>query len=144
MLHDISHSVIITHSHYDQLNKYDCCHPISTDLKFNIHLTINVAKSHQCLAFVRRNLTYCLEKLRRLSYISLRRSKLEYSSSVWDPHLHSDIHKLEIVQCRVHVYSHDSSVSQMFKYIDLSSLENRKKMNKWIRFRSYFHVLPNN
>ena len=55
---------------------------LSTDLKFNIHLIINVAKSYQCLAFVRRNLTYCLEKRRRLSYISLRRSKLEYSSSV--------------------------------------------------------------
>ena len=122
---------------------------LSTDLKFNIHLNINVAKSYQCLAFVRRNLTYCLEKLRHLSYISLRRSKLEYSSSVWDPHLHNDIHQLEIVQRRAPRlikpdYSHDSSVSQMFKYIDLSSLENRRKMNKLIRFRSYFHVLPNN
>ena len=113
---------------------------LSADLKFNIHLNINVAISYQCLAFVSRNLTYCLEKLRRLSYISLRRSKLEYSSSVW---------QLEIVQRRdarliKPDYSHDSSVSQMFKYIDLSSLENRRKMNKWIRFRSYFHVLPNN
>ena len=58
---------------------------LSTDLKFVIHLTIDVVKSYQCLAFVRRNLTYCPEKLRRLSYISLIRSKLEYSSSVWDP-----------------------------------------------------------
>ena len=55
---------------------------LSIDLKFNIHLNKNVAKSYQCLALVRRNLKYCLEKLRRLSYISLRRSKLEYSSSV--------------------------------------------------------------
>ena len=44
---------------------------LSTDLKFNIHLTKNVAKSYQCLAFVRHNLKHCLEKLRRLSYISL-------------------------------------------------------------------------
>ena len=122
---------------------------LSTDLKFNIHLNINVAKSYQYLAFVRRNLTYCVEKLQRLSYISLWRSKLEYSSSVWDPHLHNDIHQLEIVQRRAARlikpdYSHDSSVSQMFKYIDLSSLENRRKMKKLIRFRSYFHVLPNN
>ena len=67
---------------------------LSTDLKFNIHLNKNIAKSYQCLAFVRRNLKYCLEKLRRLSYISLIRSKLEYSSSVWDPHLRKDIHQL--------------------------------------------------
>ena len=39
---------------------------------------------------------YCLKKLRRLFYITLRRSKLEYSSTVWDPHLHNDIHQLEM------------------------------------------------
>ena len=44
---------------------------LSTDLKFNIHLNKNIAKSYQCLAFVRRNLKYCPEKLRRLSYIFL-------------------------------------------------------------------------
>ena len=90
---------------------------LSTDLKFNIHLNKNVAKSYQCLAFVRRNLKCCPEKLRRLSYISLIRSKLEYSSSVWDPHLRKDIHQLEMVQRRAarfikHDYSYDSSVSQ--------------------------------
>ena len=89
----------------------------------------------QCLAFVRHNLKYCPEKLRRLSYISLIRSKLEYSSSVWDPHLRKDIHQLEMVQRRAarfikHDYSYDSSVSQMLKDLDLSSLENRRKMNK--------------
>ena len=39
---------------------------LSTDLKFNIHLNKKVAKSYQCLAFVRCNLKYCPEKLRRL------------------------------------------------------------------------------
>ena len=107
---------------------------LSTDLKFNIHLNINVAKSYQCLAFVRRNLQYCPEKLRRLSYISLIRSKLKHSSSVWDPHMHKDIHQLDMVQrsaaCFIkHDYSYDSSASQMLKCIDLSSLENRRKMN---------------
>ena len=87
------------------------------------------------IAFVRRNLKYCPEKLRRLSYISLIRSKLEYSSSVWDPHLRKDIHQLEMVQRRdarfiKHDYSYDSSVSQMLKDLALSSLENRRKMNK--------------
>ena len=108
---------------------------ISTDLKFNIHLNKNVAKSYQCLAFVRRNLKYCPEKLRRLSYISLIRSKLEYASSVWDPHLRKDIHHLEMVQRRAarfikRDYSYESSVTQMLKDLDLSSLENRRKINK--------------
>ena len=90
---------------------------LSTDLKF--------AKSYQCLAFVRRNLKYCPEKLRRLSYISLIRSKLEYSSSVWDPTCaRTFTMQLEMVQRRAARfkpdYSYDSSVSQM-----LSSLENR-------------------
>ena len=109
---------------------------LSTDLKFNIHLNKNVAKSYQCLAFVHRNLKYCPEKLRRLSYISLIRSKLEYSSSVWDPHLCKDKHHLEMVQRRAarfikRDYSYESSVTQMLKDLDLSSLENRRKMNKF-------------
>ena len=58
---------------------------LATELKCNTHLNKNVAKSYQCLAFVRRNLKYCPGKLRRLSYISLIGSKLEYSRSVWDP-----------------------------------------------------------
>ena len=70
-----------------------------------------------------------------ISYISLIRYKLEYSCSVWDPHLRKDIHQLEMVQRRVARfikpdYSYDSSVSQMLKDLDLSSLENRSKMNK--------------
>ena len=85
--------------------------------------------------FVCRNLKYCPEKLRRLSYISLIRSKLEYSSSVWDPHLRKDIHHLEMVQRRAarfikRDYSYESSVTQMLKDLDLSSLENRRKINK--------------
>ena len=50
-------------------------------------------------------------------------------------HLHNDIHQLEMVQRRAARfikpdYSYDSSVSQILKDIDLSSLENRRKMNK--------------
>ena len=70
-----------------------------------------------------------------IQYISLIRSKLEYSSSVWDPHLRKDIHHLEMVQRRAarfikRDYSYESSVTQMLKDLDLSSLENRRKMNK--------------
>ena len=101
---------------------------LSTDLKFNINLTKNVAKSYQCIAFVRPNLEYYPENLRRLSYISLIRSKLEYSSSVWDPHPRKDIHQLEMVQHgrAAHFtkpdYNYDGSVSQMLKDLDVSSL----------------------
>ena len=101
---------------------------LSTDLIFNIHLTKNVAKSYQCLPFARCNLKYC--------YISLIRSKLEYSSSVWDPHLRKDIHQLEIVHRRAARfikgdYSYDSIVSQMLlKRSRPIILGKQKKMNK--------------
>ena len=49
------------------------------------------------IAFVRRNQKYFPEKLRSLSYISLIRSKLEYSSFVWNPQLRKDIPQLEMV-----------------------------------------------
>ena len=48
--------------------------------------------------------------------LTLIRSKLEYSSSVWDPHLRKDIHHLEMVQRRAarfikRDYSYESSVT---------------------------------
>ena len=111
---------------------------LSTDLKFNIHLNKNVAKSYQLSSFYPSQSEILSGETATsilLSYISLIRSKLEYSSSVWDPHLRKDIHHLEMVQRRAarfikRDYSYESSVTQMLKDLDLSSLENRRKMNK--------------
>jgi len=47
------------------------------------------------LNFVRRN---CDESVKAAAYLGLIQPKLEYASSVWDPHLSKDIHTVESVQ----------------------------------------------
>jgi len=50
------------------------------------------------LNFVRRNLHNCNESVKAAAYLRLVRSKLEYASAVWDPHLIKDINSIERVQ----------------------------------------------
>ena len=58
-----------------------------------------------------RNIRHWLEKLCKQAFISLVRSKLEYSATAWDPHLAQGINKIEMVQRRGACY-----VKQQFDY----------------------------
>ena len=99
-------------------------------------------------SFVRRTLKYCPEKLRRLSYISLIRSKLEYYSSVWDPHLLKDIHQLEMVQRRAarfikRDYRYDSSVGPYHKRLKTSTYRPCKTEEKCIHLTLLYKMRNN-
>ena len=59
---------------------------ISNDLQWKTHITKIVKKAISTLGFLRRNLKYCPEECKRLSYIALVRSTLEYGAIVWDPY----------------------------------------------------------
>ena len=50
------------------------------------------------LNFVRRNLHNCNESVKAAAYLGLVCLKLEYASTVWDPHLITDINSIERVQ----------------------------------------------
>ena len=50
------------------------------------------------LGFLRQNLGNCPAECRKLAYIALIRSRLEYGATVWDPHLQKDIDLLERIQ----------------------------------------------
>ena len=63
------------------------------------------------LGLLRRNIHHCPEKLREQAFISLVRSRLEYSAAAWDPHLAQDINKIEMGQRRGARY-----VKQQFDY----------------------------
>ena len=71
---------------------------ISSDLKWNAHIQNIARKAGQTLGFLRRNLQNCPKECRRLAYIALVRSKLEYASSVLDPHTKENIDRIEKVQ----------------------------------------------
>ena len=104
---------------------------LSHDLTWSPHIEKVATKANQKLDFIRRNLKGSPEKLKKLAYIALVRSGLEYASVIWDPHLAKDRDRLE--RCQRHTarwikssYSHTASVSQMLKDLELKTLQERK------------------
>ena len=52
------------------------------------------------LGLLWRNLRHCQINIKEAAYKSYVRPKVEYSSTIWDPHTSKDIKKLEMVQHR--------------------------------------------
>ena len=71
---------------------------ISDDLKWGKHIAYISRKAGATVGFLRRNLRNCQKECRRLVYIALVRSRLEYAETVWEPYYQQDIKKLERVQ----------------------------------------------
>ena len=68
---------------------------LSEDLQWSTHIQNIDKKSNSTLGFLPRNLKNCPEECRKLAYISLVRSTLEYGSSIWDPYLQKGINCIE-------------------------------------------------
>ena len=105
---------------------------ISEDLKWSDHINKITAKANSTLGFLRRNLKKCPLKIKQQSFCSLVRSMVEYSCSVWDPHLEKDIHNIEMIQRRgarfvAQNYGRQSSVHNMLNDLNWSPLELRRR-----------------
>jgi len=106
----------------------------SEDLKWQTHISAVSKKASSTLGFLRRNLRNCPQPCKRIAYISLVRSQLEYGASVWDPYLKTDIDRLEKIQrkaarfitgdyrTRVH-----GCVTHMLHSLKLPPLEDRRR-----------------
>ena len=66
---------------------------ISEDLKWEGHINNICGKANRILGFLRRNLNIGSTSAKEHAYKLL----IEYACSVWDPHLKSDINKIEMV-----------------------------------------------
>ena len=77
---------------------------ITSDLKWNTHISIVCTKANRTLGFPRRNLYSCPQDVKEAAYKSLVRPILEYGSSVWDPHCNGLNGELENVQKRAAVF----------------------------------------
>ena len=69
---------------------------ISENLSWSVHVDKITKKANASLGMLRRNLRFCPETCRKTAYTSLIRSLLEYSSTVWDPHVQKEIDKREL------------------------------------------------
>ena len=84
----------------------------------------------QIVSGVRVNASFRI--IQESAYISLVRSTLEYTASVWDPHLAKDINKLENIQRRSARfvkggYRTTSSVTQMLQELGWQDLQSRRR-----------------
>ncbi len=68
---------------------------ITNDLKWGNHTQSISAKANRALGFIRRNLHCCPQDLKSITYQTLVRPLLGYSSIIWDPYTQEQKDKLE-------------------------------------------------
>ncbi|MCP3851268.1 MAG: hypothetical protein GY694_13660, partial [Gammaproteobacteria bacterium] len=100
---------------------------IQDNLKWSTHINKITKSANQSLGFIKRNLKYCNSHFKETAYISLVRSLLEYSCTVWDPHQEEYIQKIEKVQRRAarfvqNDYRRYSSVTDMMNNLGWTPL----------------------
>ena len=110
---------------------------IRDDLQWSSHINKMCTKASQSLGFIRRNLRHCNQSFKETAYISLVRSVLEYSSTVWDPHTEKEISQIEKIQRNAarfvkNNYSRHSSVTQMMHDLKWKPLESRRRENRLV------------
>ena len=102
-----------------------------------MHANTICAKANQKLGFIERNLKGTPEELKRLAYITLVRSSMEYACTVWDPiSLSKDSESLERIQRRaarwiMRKFDHTASVSSaLLHQVYLEPLEERRRISR--------------
>ena len=105
---------------------------ITSDLRWNQHISNIVTKGNQTLGFLRRNLRINSPELKSTAYKSLVRPTVDYASSVWDPYTKQNRDRIEMVQRRaahyvLNCYKRSASVTEMLKQLDWETLELRRK-----------------
>ena len=73
---------------------------VNSRLRWNQHIDQISAAANRMLGFLRCTLFRCPQLLKEKTYKAIVRPKVEYCSSVWDPHQQKYIDKLEMTQHR--------------------------------------------
>ena len=110
---------------------------ITSDLRWNQHISNIITKGNQTLGFLRRNLRINSPELKSTAHKSLVRPTMEYASSVWDPYTKQNRDRLEMVQHRaaryvLNCYERSASVTEMLKQLVWETLELRRKKARLI------------
>ena len=104
---------------------------LSHDLRWNDHVNAITTKANKTLNFLRRNLRTCSDKSKEQACKALLRPIVEYSATVWDPHVAKNIQQVEMVQRRaarwvLGGYDRLDSVTDMLSSLKWRSLELRR------------------
>ena len=115
---------------------------ISEDLTWRKHIDDTVNKANKTLGFVRRNLSACSASVNTAAYTTMVRPRLEYLSTVWDPHHNKEIHSLEQVQRRAARFVHRNytertpgCVTIMVQSLGWESLQHRRYTHRILKIQ---------
>lgn len=105
------------------------------DLKWSHHIEQVAAKASSKLGFIRRNLRGAPQSCKKLAYVSLVRSGMEYASVIWDPHTRSSSDKIERIQRQAarwitSTYSYKQSVTALLSQLKLEPLQDRRRIQR--------------
>ena len=117
---------------------------ISQDLSWTSHISCVASSASQKLGFLMRNLKGSPKDLKRLAYISMVRSSLEYASTIWDPYQQNQKSLLERTQRKAarwicNDFSQRSSVTHMLESLNLEPLEERRRMSRLVFLYKILH-----
>lgn len=118
---------------------------ISNNLSWQAHVDYITCNANRTLGYLRRNFSLAPINLKLLLYKSLVRPKLEYASSIWDPHIHMLIDNIESIQNRsarfiLSNYSRTASVTLMKAQLNLYNLSIRRKNSRLCLFHKIYHT----
>lgn len=104
---------------------------ITSDLRWNEHISYIEKKAFSKLGYLRRALAKATRDTKLLAYKTYVIPILEYASAVWDPHTQANIDKLESVQRKAvrfifNAYRRDTSPSALLESAKLETLESRR------------------
>ena len=111
---------------------------ITSDLRWNTHVSNVCTKANRTLGFLRRNLYSCPQEVKEAAYKGLVRPVLDYGSSVWDPPGVVLQEELESVQKRAARfvtgnYNYEiGSMTGILGQLKWESLKKRRKDNRLI------------
>lgn len=117
---------------------------LTSNLSWENHINSVVSSANKSLGFLRRNFRSAPSQLKRLLYLALVRSKLEYASSIWHPHHATLTDYIESVQNRAarfiqSDYSSFSSVSLIKSNLSLPLLSTRRKIFRLCLLHKVFY-----
>ena len=111
---------------------------ITSDLRWNTHVSNVCTKANRTLGFLRRNLYSCHQEVKEAAYKGLVRPVRDYGSSVWDPPGVVLQEELESVQKRAARFAtgnynyETGSMTGILGQLKWESLKKRRKDNRHI------------
>ena len=110
---------------------------ISHDMSWSTHTNKVVAEVHQKLGFICRNLRGSPQECKKLAFLDLVRSGLEYASIIWDPYLQKDFDNITRVQRKAaqlvtSSYDRRTSVIKLLKDLQWDSLQERRRQQRLV------------